>query len=209
MSEPTFLDASRDYVRGFMRKVARVLNKVSRGKITPASITLTGLFAHVIIAMYIGSRHFVIAGLLLIVFGLFDALDGELARLQHKESSAGMLLDASTDRMKEILLYMGIAYAFIAMDRSGWAVWAVAASGASILVSYVKAKGETALSGKKLEPNEVNRLFADGFMRFEIRMTILVVALLINKVDVALVVITVLSWWTAMNRLMTISEKLG
>ena len=49
------------------------------------------------------------AALLLAVFGLFDTLDGELARLQGTESPQGAFLDSVTDRMKEILVYVGLA----------------------------------------------------------------------------------------------------
>lgn len=202
------LDTIREHVKHAMHGVARLLNRMSAGKISPNSITMIGLLAHIPIAWLIALQHYILAAILLIIFGLFDSLDGELARLQHRVSNAGMLLDATADRIKEIFLYLGIAYAFISMGQPGWAVWAVAACGFSLLVSYVKAKGETAVVNKKLNPNEINTLFKDGFMRYEIRMTTLVIALLINQLGIALVFIAVAAWWTAINRLVTISEKL-
>lgn len=203
------LDAVRDVVRSFMNMIARMLNNVSGGRITPNFITLTGLFMHVPIAWLIAQGYFGYAAMLLVVFGLFDALDGALARLQKKAGSAGMLLDASTDRMKEVILYSGAAFALITMDQGFWAVWAVAACGASICVSYVKAKGETAVAGGKLTPNEINRLFQDGLGRFEIRMFLLIIGLLLNELVIVLVAITVLSTYTAFERLIKITRKLN
>lgn len=204
------LDWLRDNVKNFMRRIARLLNTLSRGSISPNMITITGLLAHLPIAWLIAMQQNVIAAVLLVIFGLFDTLDGELARLQKRASSAGMVLDASTDRFKEVLLYCGAAYAIIAYtNRPYLAVWAVAACGASLCVSYVKAKGETAVKDAHLSPNEINRLFGDGLLRFEVRMFILVVGLLVNSLVVAVVIIAVLSAFTAFGRLIRITKKLS
>lgn len=200
------IDKPRNWVKNGMNIVAKALNTVTRGKVSPSSITIVGLLAHLPIAWLIATRHNNKAALLLVIFGLFDALDGALARLQGKASNAGMLLDASTDRMKEVMLYTGAAYAIVGTDKPFWAVWAVVACGASIVVSYVKAKGETAVKG--LPPNEVNRLFQDGLMRFEIRMLVLVLGLLSNHLPLALVIIAVTSSLTAIGRLRSIMRKL-
>jgi phosphatidylglycerophosphate synthase len=144
----------------------------------------------------------------LVIFGLFDTLDGELARLQKRASSAGMLLDASTDRMKEVLLYSGIAYSLAVSPQPATAAWAAFALGASICVSYVKAKGETAIASSGLSANEVNKLFQDGLLRFEVRMFLLVVGLLSNQLLWVVIVIGVLSAFTAIDRLIKISRRL-
>lgn len=164
---------------------------------------------HIPIAGLIAAGYFGYAALLLVIFGLFDTLDGELARLQKRASAAGMLLDASTDRMKEVLLYIGSAYVLAGTGRGHIAAWAVAACGASICVSYIKAKGETAVKDKGLTPNEINRLFQDGLGRFEVRMALLVAGLLTNQLLPVLIIITVLSTYTAFERLIKISKKLS
>lgn len=202
------LDVLRDAVRSLMNVLAKALNDVSGGRVSPNFITLTGLFMHLPIAWLIAQSYFGYAALLLVVFGLFDALDGALARLQKKASSAGMLLDASTDRMKEVILYTGAAFALINSGLAYWAVWAVAACGASICVSYVKAKGETAVASDKLSASEVNRLFQDGLGRFEIRMFLLITGLLFSALGAVLVMITLLSTYTAIERLIKITRKL-
>lgn len=199
------IDAIRAVVRRVMRVVARGLNSATSGHLSPNFITIVSLLAHLPIAWLIAQGYFGYAALGIVVFGLFDTLDGELARLQGKASSAGMLLDATTDRMKEVLLYIGAAY----YDNGYFATWAVVACGGSLLVSYVKAKGETAMSGGKLSANEVNRLFQDGLMRYEVRMFVLVVGLLVDQLAAALVIIAIASWLTAFSRLIKISRKLN
>lgn len=202
------LDLCRDIVRAQMRVIARALNKVSGGRVSPNAITFFGFFMHIPIAVLIALGYFGYAALLLVIFGLFDALDGELARLQHKASAAGMMLDATTDRMKEVLLYTGSAYVLASMGNLHAVAWAVGACGASLCVSYVKAKGETAVRDLNLSPNEINRMFQDGFGRFEIRMFILLVGLLLNQLLAVLVIITLISVFTAFERLIKISRKL-
>lgn len=203
-----FLDLCRTIVRGWMKQVARLLNTVSGGRLSPNTVTIIGLLAHLPIAYLIAINSFWWAALLLVIFGLFDALDGELARLQKRASSAGMLLDASTDRMKETVLYCGVAYSLILSDSPAMAVWAVAACGASLSVSYVKAKGETAVSASKFTPNEINRLFQDGLLRFEVRMALLVIGLLANWLAPITAIIAILSAYTAIDRLVKITHKL-
>lgn len=191
-----------------MAMIAKLLNTISGGKLSPTFVTITGLLAHIPIAWLIATRHNLWAAGLLVIFGLFDTLDGELARLQQRASSAGMLLDATTDRMKEVLLYMGVAYAFVATGEANMVVWAMAALGGSLLVSYVKAKGETAVKHSHLSPNEINRLFSDGLMRFEVRMGVLVLGLLLNHLLAAVIFIALASWLTAISRLINISQAL-
>jgi len=202
------IDSVRELIKSGMVHVAKGLDSLSGGKLSPNMITLFGFAMHIPIAYLIATEQNYWAAGLLVVFGMFDALDGALARLQGKASSAGMVLDASTDRMKEVLLYTGAAYALVDSSNPHFAVWAVAACGASLCVSYVKAKGETAVRDSKLTPNQINRLFAVGLMRFEIRMLVLVVGLLTNQLGYAVVIIAITSTLTAVSRLIRITNKL-
>lgn len=204
------IDMIRSFVRRVMRRLAILLNTLSGGRLSPDAVTISGFLAHLPIAWLIATRHNVWAAGLLIIFGLFDTLDGELARLQHRDSARGMLLDAVTDRMKEVLLYSGAAYALVLSHQPTLAVWAVAACGASLCVSYVKAKGEAAVasSGKRLSHTELNHLFSGGLLSFETRMTLLVIGLATNHLVEAVVVIAVLASFTALQRLARISRQL-
>ena len=203
-----FIDIIRNAIKALMSALAITLNKATGGKLSADVITLIGLFSHIPIAWLIAIQKNYLAAGLLVFFGLFDSVDGALARAQKKSSSRGMLLDASTDRIKEVILYIGASSALVASGYAGWAGWAVAACGASLVVSYVKAKGETAISDKKLSPSDINRIFADGIMRYEIRMFVLIGGLLTNTLRYALVFIAVTIALTAIGRFHKISQKL-
>ena len=205
------IDAIRERIRAIMRALARWLHRVTRGRVHPDTVTVIGFLMHIPIAVLIASRHYyVLAGLLLLVFGLFDTLDGEIARLQGKASPRGMLLDASTDRMKETLLYTGIAYALALGKHPATAAWAAGACGASLCVSYIKAKGEAAVAADKPIPHTtLNKLFKDGLLTFELRMFVLIFGLLTNWLVWAVAAIALLASYTALQRLVRISKVLS
>ncbi|HSW80254.1 MAG TPA: CDP-alcohol phosphatidyltransferase family protein [Candidatus Saccharimonadales bacterium] len=204
------IDRIRQAIRGLVRHVAVWLNKVSKGKISPDFITYIGLLMHIPIAFLIAYGVNYWAAGLLVIFGLFDTLDGELARIQGVSSTRGMLLDASTDKMKEVLLYTGAGLALAQSSSPAWAAWAVAACGASLTVSFVKAKGEAAIAAndKVYDHATLNKIFADGLMRFEIRMSVLIAGLLFNQLAIAIALIAVLAGMTAIGRLQRIFKEL-
>jgi len=206
-TDTSLLDPARNYVRKIIRQFAKLLNKITVGKLTPNMVTLTGLVAHIPIALLIATRHDLIGAILLVIFGLFDTLDGELARLQNRSSSRGMVLDAVTDRYKEVMLYTAVGYNLISIGQPYLAVWAILACGASLSVSYVKAKGEATYLAKHKDVAP-NTLFKDGLMRFEIRIVILILGLLTNYVGEAIIIIAVLASFTAISRLIKVSNKL-
>lgn len=138
------IDSIRQFFRSNIRKLAKILDKLSKGRLTPDTVTWVSVLAHLPIAVLIGYGQLEWAAVLLVFFGLFDVLDGELARLQQVASPRGMVLDASTDRIKEVLIYSGAAYYISQTAEAGWAWLAVAACGTTLTVSYIKAKGEVA-----------------------------------------------------------------
>ena len=194
-----------------MRRLAAVLNRLTGGKLRPNTVTIIGFLMHAPIAWLIAIQANIWAAVLLIIFGLFDTLDGELARLQHRASEQGMLLDAATDRLKEVLLYSGAGYALALGPHPATAAWTAAACGASLSVSYVKAKGEAAVasSGRKLTHAELNRLFSGGLLSFEVRMVVLILGLFTGQLTVAVIAIAILASFTALQRLLRISRQLA
>lgn len=206
------IDAIRQTIRRIMASIAKGLNAFSGGRVHPNTVTYVGTAMHVPIALLIAIPGWdILAGILLLIFGLFDTLDGELARLQKRDSSAGMLLDASTDRMKEVMLYTGIGYALATSAHPATATWAAAAVGASICVSYVKAKGEAAVASAtiKIPHATLNHMFKDGLLTFELRMFLLIIGLVSGLLVYFVAAIAVLSGYTALQRLERISKVLS
>lgn len=201
------METIKAMVRALIRQLAKVLNSLTGGHLTPAMVTYTSLLAHIPIAWLIATYHNLWAAGLLVVFGLFDVLDGELARLQGSASQAGMLLDSITDRAKEVMLYIGVGYAIVYGQRPHMVVWAIAALGASLLVSYVNAWGE-AVTAEQPKSHQVNKAFRSGLMGYELRMAVLFVGLLSNRLILASIVIAILAAVTAMQRFVNLTASL-
>lgn len=200
----------RNFFRAIVREVAPWLDRVSGGRVTPNMVTIFGLLMHLPIAILIARGRFVWAAVLLGIFGLFDALDGELSRVQKRVSDVGGFLDAVTDRLKEVLLYSGAAFFLAGTDHPQTAVWAVLACGASLSVSYIKAKGEAivAARGAGQAYTKLNKLFADGMMSFEVRMFVLILGLLVDQLLFAVAGIAILACFTALQRLILVAGRI-
>jgi len=202
------LEALRNVVRGMIYPIVKLLNNVTGGRLNPNAVTLFGFAMHLPITLLIAKGYFIYAAIALAFFGLFDTLDGALARLQNRSSKLGMLLDSVTDKMKEAILYIGVGCFFVWSGRPYVAVWAIAACGAGLLVSYVNAWGEVVTKDIKAS-GETNKAFRGGLMSFDIRMLSLVIGLASNQLPAAIIVIAVLSWATAIERLVRIGHYIN
>ena len=77
-------------------------------------------------------------GLLLLISGFFDVVDGSVARVTKKTSKKGAFLDSSFDKISEVVIFAGIAFGNLAEP-----LWCLGALGMSLLVSYSRARAET------------------------------------------------------------------
>ena len=84
-------------------------------------------------------------GFIILAAGLFDMMDGRLARMSGKSSLFGALWDSTLDRYSELVSLFGICLAFIRMEYGEWfwmGVVTFAAMIGSVMVSYVRARAE-------------------------------------------------------------------
>jgi archaetidylinositol phosphate synthase len=84
----------------------------------------------------------VIGGILLLVSGFFDIVDGSVARITKRISNKGAFLDSVFDKIAEVIIFGGIALGQLADS-----FWCLIALGLSLLVSYTRARAES-LGGK-------------------------------------------------------------
>jgi len=120
--------------------------------ITPNMITSIGLMLNVLVAVVLlygaeyGERtdlsYIGWAGALILFAGLFDMMDGRLARLGNLSSKFGALYDSALDRYSELFMFMGIIYYLISHDYFFSSIFAFVAMIGSLMVSYVRARAE-------------------------------------------------------------------
>lgn len=179
-----------------MEHVAAWLYKVGKGKITANFVTWFSVLMHIPAAILIARGDFFWAIPLLIVFGLFDAVDGALARLSGTAGPAGMVLDSFTDRLKETFVHTGVAYFLATSVHPVLAAIPVATLGFSLATNFLKAKAEVAYSvlhDGSIDQHTLNKKFSDGALSFEVRTAIFILGLLIAGFvtkDYAVVAIT-------------------
>lgn len=119
---------------------------------TPNAVTLTGLALNMGVAVLFiaggeegnrGDLRYVGWGGALILFaGLFDMLDGQVARIGNMKSSYGAMFDSVLDRYSELFTFLGICYYLIAHHYFLSSLVAFIALIGSMMVSYTRARAE-------------------------------------------------------------------
>jgi CDP-diacylglycerol--glycerol-3-phosphate 3-phosphatidyltransferase len=130
-------------VRARIRLVA-VPFAIALGKLglTPNALTIVGFLGTCAAAVAAAAQSWVLAGVLVIVFGIFDLFDGALARATGQASRFGAFLDSTLDRTGEGLVLAGVAWGCASAGFTiGAGLAAVALAFASV-VTYARAKAE-------------------------------------------------------------------
>ena len=132
----------------FLRKTFKsILDKIAGFLIDlglkPNIITISGLIGNIIAAILIGSGQLFWGGVLAMLVGPFDALDGAMARLKNEPSKYGSFIDSVTDRYDELVLLSGLLVHFIMVDEWIGCVLVYFAAAGSVMVSYVRCKSRS------------------------------------------------------------------
>lgn len=142
----SFSDNMRVWFRWYYHPIAEFLNRIG---IRPNTVTLIGLAGTVGVAVLIAFGYMTWAGILLLVMGPVDAMDGALARIRNEASAWGAFVDAVTDRYSELFLFLGFLIHFMVHPNTAGVLLAYLAAAGSVLVSYVKARADAS----KLDAN--------------------------------------------------------
>ena len=146
-----------DLVRDKLQKtIYTVINPLVKGLIkigfTPNLVTVTGLILNIGVAIIFikgaeqgnrGDLSYVgWAGALILFAGLFDMLDGQVARLGNMSSTFGALFDSVLDRYSELVMFLGICYYLVAHHYFFSSLAAFIALIGSMMISYTRARSE-------------------------------------------------------------------
>ncbi|NTU42767.1 MAG: CDP-alcohol phosphatidyltransferase family protein [Nitrospirales bacterium] len=83
-----------------------------------------------------------VGGLLILIGGAFDMLDGVIARTQKKSTKFGAFLDSTLDRYSDSLLFISAAWTFLRAGEMSGVFYAVGGLVGALLTSYVRARAE-------------------------------------------------------------------
>ncbi len=132
---------------GFVSLTKPIVGRLVRAQVSPNMITTLGVLIVVGSAVAFGLSEIRLGGFLLLLSGLFDILDGQVARIGGSGSTFGAFYDSTLDRVGEAALFSGISLHFL---RGGLppaevalgVMLAITALAASLLVSYTRARAE-------------------------------------------------------------------
>lgn len=132
--------------------ITPIVGMLNKTGITPNGITTIGFgitLASSIVLIVGGEkgnrgdfRYLFWFGAITLFAGLFDMLDGQLARLTNKTTRFGALYDSVLDRYSEMFMFLGICYYLVAHHYFLSSLSAFIAMIGSIMVSYVRARAE-------------------------------------------------------------------
>jgi CDP-diacylglycerol--glycerol-3-phosphate 3-phosphatidyltransferase len=130
---------NKHFINGFFAVINPIGDILEAAEIHPHVITGTGFILSIVSGILFWKGHIFGGGIILIVSGACDVLDGRLARKTNTQSRFGALLDSTVDRYSEIAVYMGLAAFFESPYIDALIILAIAGS---LLTSYTRARAE-------------------------------------------------------------------
>ncbi len=119
--------------------IANILVSVG---VTADMLTVLGFLGNVYVAVLIVQGHLVLAGVVILLAGAFDMLDGAVARASNKADRSGALLDSVIDRYSEAVVFLGLITHFFKTGHFLAVTLTFMAVTGSLLVSYIRARAE-------------------------------------------------------------------
>ena len=120
----------------------------------------------------------IIAVSMLLISGLFDMVDGELARKNNLTTKFGEFLDSTSDRFAEIFIYLGILVGGYTHSELVYMVITL-----SLMISYIRSKSETIQI----------KMVGIGIAERAERLLLLAIGTIVGQIQFALIVILILS----------------
>lgn len=124
------------------RTLKPVGQQLKRTGITADQLTVLGVLMACGAAVAIGNGALRLGLLLLVLAAVPDLLDGAVAKASGTASPRGAFFDSTADRFTDAVLFIGVAWHLSTVDPGRIAVLPMAVMGASILISYERAKAE-------------------------------------------------------------------
>jgi len=189
----TFAERLRIIFKGVLGPIVIFLKRIG---IRPNTITLLGLLGNIIAALFLAQGSFLIGGLLVLIVGPIDALDGALARLRGESTAFGAFVDSVTDRYSELFILLGILVYSLGQQNVRMSLLVYIAAAGSVLVSYVKARAE----GLGMSANT-------GILTRVERYIVIAPSLILNQVEVGLWIIAIFANFTALQRILFVRNQ--
>lgn len=182
------------YTRAIGLGANKIIRLIVRGlalsRINPNILTFLGLVINMVAAAFLAFGHFLIAGLVIIFAGLFDMVDGRVARATNQVTRFGGFFDSVLDRYSDIALLVGLLVYYGTINRPSYVVLTAIVMAASVMISYTRTRAENIIPTCKV-----------GFLERPERIVLLIIGALFDRMAPVLWVIAVLGNLTVVHRL--------
>jgi CDP-diacylglycerol--glycerol-3-phosphate 3-phosphatidyltransferase len=178
----------------------KIVNGLAISRISPNALTFIGLLINIVAALFFGFargdhqiRYFVYAGLVIIGAGVFDMVDGRVARQTGQVSIFGAFFDSVMDRYSDVAIFFGLLVFYARGNRLFYVGLVAFVMTASLMVSYTRARAEALIGSCKV-----------GFMERPERIVLVILGALFNRWNAmapALWVLALLSTITVIHRI--------
>ncbi|MGN6592144.1 MAG: CDP-alcohol phosphatidyltransferase family protein [Terriglobales bacterium] len=168
----------------------KIVRSLALARINPNVLTFIGLVINCIAAALFGYGKFFAAGLVIIAAGIFDMVDGRVARATNTVSHFGGFFDSVLDRYSDLALYFGLLVYYASINRAFYVVLVAVVMTGSVMVSYARARAENTIPSCKV-----------GFMERPERIVLVIIGALFDRMAACLWVIAVLSNITVIQRI--------
>jgi CDP-diacylglycerol--glycerol-3-phosphate 3-phosphatidyltransferase len=176
-----------------------IVGILSKSGITPNALTFVNLALSIVAAYVIATGRLPLGGILILVSGLFDLLDGALARFTKRTTKFGAILDSTVDRISEAATLCGLLIWYIPQEGVILEIVLILIILlGSFLVSYIRARAEGV--GWQCQ--------VGLFTRAE-RVIVLAIGLLINQILMAIYILAVFVFVTVVQRLVYLWKQEG
>ncbi|MDT8068645.1 MAG: CDP-alcohol phosphatidyltransferase family protein [Terriglobia bacterium] len=176
----------------------KIVDGLALTRISPNVLTFIGLVINIGAALLFGfasadnnqPRLFLYAGLVIIGAGIFDMVDGRVARATNQVTMFGAFFDSVIDRYSDVALFFGLLVYYARANRFFYVVLVAFVMVSSVMVSYTRARAESLIPLCKV-----------GFMERPERIVLIIIGALFNRMAPVLWVIAVLSLITVIHRI--------
>ena len=175
---------------GGKKVILQIVHGLALSKIHPNALTFIGLLINAGAAWLLGVGQFRWAGAVILGAGLFDMVDGRVARATNRVTRFGGFFDSVLDRYSDLLLLVGLLVWYGSINRPSFVVLTAVAMMGSVMVSYTRARAETEIPTCKV-----------GFMERPERVVLMIIGALFLKMPQVLWVVAVLSNLTVVHRM--------
>jgi len=174
----TISNDSRARIKRVFEPIALAMGRIG---LTPNGLTLIGFTITTVGSILVGLQAWVVGGLIVFIGGVFDMFDGTLARATGQASKLGAFMDSTFDKAGEIIVFLGVIAGLQGAGAADVPVLVGAAAlGASIMVSYARAKSDG------LGYSSGMGLAAVGIMPREIRLVIISLGIILTGTSIGI-----------------------